>query len=145
MSDRRRSRVSTNFWWRRGRGETPLDAEDRGKPPLQGRDRGLALVPRDDLGIGDDNASAPPFDDAAGGMAKIEHPMRFLPECEGQQEAVVDPDAGEWREATYAAAGSNDAAMSSVTSGREITPVVTSAPLTRKPRRHAWPGGRFTA
>ena len=39
--------------------------------------------------------------------------------------------------ATYAAATSNDAATGSATSAREATPVVTSAPLTRKPSRHA--------
>jgi len=77
--------------------EKLLHAEDRGKPPLQRRDRRLALVPCDDFGIGDDNASAPPFDDAAAGVANIEHPMRLLPEGEGQQEAAGDPDACEWR------------------------------------------------
>lgn len=76
--------------------EKLFHAEDRGKPPLQGRDRGFSLVPRDDFGIGDGNASSPPFDDAPASLAKIEHPMRLLAEGERQQEAALDPDAGEW-------------------------------------------------
>jgi hypothetical protein len=48
-------------------------------------------------------------------------------------------DSAPWV-ATYAAAISNAAAMGSATFAREVTPVVTSAPLTRKPSRHGLPG-----
>ena len=54
--------------------------------------------------------------------------------------ASGQPTAGRLRSvggATYAAAISNDAAMGSATAAREVTPVVTSVPLTRKPSRHA--------